>query len=172
MTDRYKPIKSDGTAGQILIAGLTDAIDPKWQTRVGLTVVLFQNGVSQIWTNAGQTIEELFNTAVNRKQADLTNFRQYRIVAQVITASSGANALLGAVFSLDASQLKNLADGVNDTIEAVGNSLDISTAAGVIIGTWTDIDASALTDVLLSCEQTCDVATGDPAFTSVEIQFR
>ena len=140
-----------------------------------LILVLFANGVSQIWTNAGDTIEELYNTTVNRARVDLRHFRQYKIVVTIVTASSGANSLMGVEYSLDGgSQFSNLTNGVDDTIPALDvGSADISTAAGTEHGGWSNItDAAKVANVMLSAHQTCDVATGDPAFTKVEVHFR
>ena len=140
-----------------------------------LILVLFANGVAQIWTNAGDTIEEIYNTTVNRARVDLRHYSQYKIVVTLTTVNAGANSIMGVEYSLDGgSQFSNLTDGIDDTIPPVNaGSAPITAATGVIQGGWTDIvDAAKVDNVMLSAHQTCDVATGDPAFTKVEVHFR
>ena len=137
-----------------------------------LIVTVFANDIALEWTNQEATVTEWDNASVNRSRVDLRHFTQYKIVVTLTVANAGANGILGVLYSLDNSQFSNLSDGIDDTITAA-DAADITTATGIIASTWNDITAAAKVDnVVLAIFGNCDVNTGDPSVSKIEVHLR
>ena len=142
--------------------------------RTALIILIFASPTATEMTNQPVAITEWDAVSVNRAKVDMRHFTQYKVVITLTVVNAGANCLWGVEYSLDNSQFTNLTDGVDDTIPPVNaGSCTCTAAAGVIDGGWTNItDAAKVEDCWLAAFGTCDVNTGDPSISKIEVHLR
>jgi hypothetical protein len=120
----------------------------------------------QTWNNMPGAQTELFGLTWGRRQADLTDYTEFRI--------SVTQSVAGAAAAVFRAQFSTNGGGMWTDIEAAGTAADLAVGAGtgLKVGTWGALNAAAIGDVQLRIVgQGGDGAT-DPAFRYIGIEIR
>ena len=110
------------------------------------------------------------NNDRHRTIIDLTDMTEWRLVIKVENNAGTANCVMGAQYSIDGGATwSGLDNGQADTIST--NTISCNTAGPLSVSAWTSLDITAQTDALLRIVGD-DTADTDPAFGTVQLQFR
>lgn len=121
-------------------------------------------GTAGQWVNMPAALTELFGNALFRQKFDLTNFTQFRILAQIIAVGFGSS-LLRVQYSTDGITWLGLENGGNSNISVVLNSL------GLVVSAWGNL-VLARQDVFLRIAGSGGNGVADPVFGNISIQFK
>ena len=127
---------------------------------VGLCV----NAATVVWTNQPAALTELFGLTDRRRQYDLTQFTQARLVANVEVAG-----FVGATLRAQFATTDGGAYAALDNVTGPNVPLD---ATGTQVSGWVTLTAAALADVFLRVAGVGGDGAADPEVGLTEIQFR
>jgi len=124
----------------------------------------FFAGTLLTWTNMPAAETELPTSPRYRTKVDLTNYRQARMVVNVLTAGATTPAKLLVQYSTDETTWYYL-DGSS------GPSVNID-ATGVKVGSWVNLTSGAKADVFLRIVGIDGDGVADPQFNEITVQFK
>ncbi len=125
-------------------------------------MVITLNTDDKQWTNQPAALTEFLGQTTKRTKVDLSNFSQVRIVALIKTAGA-PTAIISVQYSKDLVSW-NFLDGSS------GPSLSLNTA-GVRNSPLFEIDQNAREDVFIRIVGQNGDNFGDPAFSTIMLEF-
>lgn len=135
------------------------ALTAHWLADQTIQTLAYQAGV---WTNMPLALTEMFGDTRLRTAMDLTNFTEFRVVAN-LTVAGAAGAVIYPRFDAGAGFLEMGAG-------ALGRLTIDST--GVLTGNWATMDTNGKADVELQMVGSGGDGAADPAFGIIQLQFR
>lgn len=134
------------------------------------TVASDEGGTGFNNIQAGNPSEFEDNNDRDRTMIDLTDMREWRLVIKVENNNGSPACIMGAQYSLDGGNIwMGLDNGLANTIST--NTISCNTQGPVSITAWVPLHINAQTDSRLRVVGD-DVADNDPAFGTVQVQFR
>ena len=121
------------------------------------------------WTNKAAALQELLNTPRYQTQIDLTGFSQFRYVFYVATIGT-AGSITGFQYSDDGGATWKGLD--NNIAGSLSTATFSDNTIGLKIGVWTDLATGAQSDIRLRVAGSGGDGALDPAYGTMQIQFR
>jgi len=131
---------------------------------VVIDITFLADAANLTWTNMPAALTELLNSTRWRRQMDLTNYAQGRLIVNVMVAGAATPAKIRAQYSTDLTNWYHLDD-------ASEPSVDIS-STGLKVSSWIALASGARADVYLRTVGIDGDGVADPQFGLIALQFK
>lgn len=158
-----------GSDGAVLQADSSQSAGVRWRSAPQLVVSLNAAPVAgSTWTNQPAADTFLFGSSRHIMQADLTGYRQVRLVVNKQATAAKAGATIRAVYRTSFSTTES--DYASIGTSAVSVATDTTNA--MLTTSWVDLAAGAKADVFVGAIGAGGDGAIDPTFGSISLQFR